>query len=337
MSEFNTIAIDLAKSVFQLCVISNQGKSIKSLRLNRTRFQDFMANRERSRIVMEACYSSHYWGRYFEKAGHEVLLIPAQHVTPFVRGNKNDKNDALAIYEASLRPNIRFVPIKAEYQQDIQCLHRMRERLVANRTSLCNQLRGLLADYGHIFPVGINAIIKGVREIIRDSSLSGSLLSELESSIVEYDYQTKRIDKINKVLKSHSDKNPHSQRLMQIPGIGAHIATAITSTVGKAEVFKNARDFAAWTGLTPRQSASGNKSVMGGITKRGDQYLRKLLVQAARHTVRWAVKESDSKLAKWINEIIVRRGLQKGVVAVAHKLARIIWCVLTREEGFKPA
>ena len=337
MNNISTIAIDLAKSVFQICIVSGHNKVSKQLRLSREKFRQFMLEQTPSRVVMEACYSSHYWARLFQQQGHQVLLIPAQHVTPFVRGNKNDQNDALAIYEASMRPNIRFVPIKSLGQQDVQSLHRMRERLVKDRTALCNQMRGLLTDYGYIFPIGINAVLKGLREILEQGELSGMMQSELNWTLTEYDLLSRRIDHINEELKRYGEQDQQCQNLISIPGIGAHIATAIKSTVGNAEVFHNSRDFAAWTGLTPRQKASGHKSVMSGITKRGDAYLRKLLVQAARHTLRWAKRNEDTNLARWMIDIVQRRGLHKGVVAIAHKLARIIWSVLTRQTVFNPA
>lgn len=335
MKNTNTIAVDLAKSVFQICILSANNKVTKHLRLNRAKFKEFLLTTNASTVYMEACYSAHYWGRFAEQAGHTVGLIPAQHVTPFVRGNKNDRNDALAIAEASRRPGIKFVQVKSEAQQDIQALHRIRERCVAARTALMNQMRGLLSDYGHVFPVGINAFLTELKSIDFSEVMSEIIQREISRTLMEYDFLTRRIEHIQKELTSYANKNAECQRLQSIPGIGPHIASAIVSSIGKGNSFESARCFAVWTGLTPIQKASGFKSVMSGITKRGDGYIRKLLVQAARHTVLWAKRNPDTKLGHWINQIMQRRGMQKGTVAVAHKLARISWILLQREQEFK--
>lgn len=335
MKNTNTVAVDLAKSVFQVCILSEHNKVLKNLRLSREKFKEFLLTTEAFNVVMEACYSSHYWGRFAQSAGHVVGLIPAQHVTPFVRGNKNDRNDALAIAEAAKRPGIRFVPIKSEQQQDVQVLHRIRERLVTSRTGLMNQIRGLLSDYGYIFPTGIESLVIALRELASTQHLSSMVRSEIEATLIEYDLLTHRIERIQKALTDYSAKSAECQRLLTIPGIGPHIASAIVSAIDKGQAFANPRDFAVWTGLTPIQRASGFKSVTSGITKRGDRYLRKMLVQAARHTARWGRRNSDTKLGQWINQIIHRRGMQKGTVAIAHKLARISWILLHKNETFK--
>jgi transposase len=337
MSKGNTVAVDLAKSVFQVCILSEQNQVVKSLRLSRPKFKEFLTTHEPSQIFMEACYSSHYWGRYAQQAGHHVGLIPAQHVTPFVRGNKNDRNDALAIAEAARRPGMRMVPVKAESQLDIQVLHRIRERCVAIRTGLMNQMRGLLSDYGYSFPEGIKSLAIKLRETIENPALSAIIRKEIEFTLVEYDLLSRRLEHLRKTLADYTGKNEDCQYLQTIPGIGPHIASAIVSTIGKGQAFSHARAFAVWTGLTPIQKASGNKSIMAGISKRGNRYLRKQFVQAARHTVRWAKRQSDTKLGRWINQIVLRRGLQKGVVAVAHKLARISWILLQKSEKFNAA
>lgn len=335
MKNTNTIAVDLAKSVFQVCILSEHNKVIKSLRLSRDKFKEFLIKTEPSMVYMEACYSSYYWGRFAQDLGHQVGLIPAQHVKPFVRGNKNDQNDALAIAEAARRPGMCFVPVKSEVQQDIKMLHTIRERCVSSRTALMNQMSGLLSDYGFIFPVGVKVFYLELRALVDSENVSSIVRSEIRWSLVEYDLITRRIEHIQKTLSDYSTQNIDCARLESIPGIGPHISSAIVSTIGKGQAFNNARDFAVWTGLTPIQKASGFKSVMSGITKRGDRYLRKLFVQAARHTAQWAKRNPETKLGQWINQIIHRRGVQKGVVAIAHKLARISWILLHKEETFK--
>jgi transposase len=335
VNNINLIAIDLAKSVFQVCLLNEHNKVIKNSKLTRAKFIDFMAQQTPTTIVMEACYSSQYWGRYFLKAGHDVKLIPAQHVTSFVRGNKNYHNDALAIAEAFLRPRMKFVPVKSIEQQEIQTLHRIRQRYVDSRISLSNQMRGLLSDYGFIFAIGTKAFEAGMLDVMEQEDIPKRVLEEINKVWLEYQALKNRISAINEKIKSIADKNVHCGLLMSIPGIGPHIATAIVSGVGNGSSFTNARELAVWTGLTPRQISSGHKAVLVGITKRGDNYVRKQLVQAARHTVRWGQKNTDTELGSWIENIIQRRGMQKGTVAVAHKLARIIWGMLHRQESFK--
>ena len=337
MIQCNTISIDLSKSVFQICILTQTNKVIKNIKLSRAKFIEFMAQQHTATIVMEACYSSHYWGRRFLEEGHQVKLIPAQHVTPFVRGNKNDHNDALAIAEAARRPFIKFVPVKTLAQQEVQTLHRIRQRYVNNRVALSNQVRGLLADYGVVFPAGVKPFEKGLVELLDNRSLPDSIHHEMRTIWCEYQSIRQRIESINNKLSQIAKQSEECQRLLTVPGIGAHIATAVVSGVGNARGFANARELAVWTGLTPRQISSGHKSTLVGITKRGDQYIRKQLVQAARHTARWAKRHPETRLGHWINQVIARRGLQKGVVAVAHKLARIIWVLLTKQETFNPA
>lgn len=311
MNNINLIAIDLAKSVFQVCLLNEHNKVIKNSKLTRAKFIEFMAQQAPTTIVMEACYSSQYWGRYFLKAGHEIKLIPAQHVTPFVGGNKNDHNDALAIAEASLRPRTKFVPVKSIEQQEIQTLHRIRQRYVDNRISLSNQMRGLLSDYGFAFTIGVKAFEAGMLDVMEQEDIPKRVMEEIHKVWLEYGALKKRIKTIDEKIKSIADKNTYCTLLMSIPGIGPHIATAIISGVGNGSSFSNARELAVWTGLTPRQISSGHKSVLVGITKRGDNYVRKQLVQAARHTVRWGQKNPDTQFGGWIESIIQRRGVQK--------------------------
>ena len=288
----STISIDLAKNVFQLMGFTEANKGVFNKRLNRAQLKHFMQMHPPCRVVMEACYSSHYWGRFFESIGHTVHLIPAQHVTPFVRGNKNDSNDTLAIFEASKRPFIRFVPIKTQTQQETLMLHRLRERLLKTRTAVTNQLRGLLADIGLVFPLGMSAFNEGMQALSLDTTLSVSVQWLVNDVYQEFKTLNLRIKAIERKLKTDIEANPLGQILLSIPGIGYLNASAFIASIGSGQAFSSARDFAVWLGITPKQFASGNKSVMGGISKRGDQYLRKQLIHGARAIIVHARKNT---------------------------------------------
>jgi transposase len=336
MTKFNTIAIDLAKNVFQVCILTPDRKVIKNRQVSRSQLPEIIVNQPKSIVAMEACYSSHYWARTFAAMGHEVRLIPAQHVKPFVRGNKNDKNDALAIAEASLRPNIKFVPLKSTEQQDIQSLHRIRDRLVMRKTGLINQTRGLLSEYGIIIPLGVPAFRKHLPALASDNEqrLSQRVKRQLLETINELFCMTDRCDQINRELVQIARLNPLCKRLMSIPGIGVINATALYAAIGNASQFSHPRELPVWLGLTPRQFASGNKSFNSGITKRGNKYLRKQLVHGARSLLYSSTKKTD-KLSVWINQIAERRGKNKAAVALASRLARLAWFVLNRNEDYR--
>ena len=330
-----TISIDLAKNVFQVMGFTSTAKTVFNKRLNRTQLRHFMQMQPPCRVVMEACYSSHYWGRTFESMKHTVHLIPAQHVTPFVRGNKNDPNDTVAIYEASFRPHIRFVPIKTEAQQEILILHRLRERLLSTRTAATNQLRGLLADFGITFPLGKAAFNKKMQELSIDKTLSVTITWLVEDVYTEYKTLALRIKTIEKQLETDIKANPLGQILLSIPGIGYLNASAFVASIGSGQAFTSAKEFAVWLGITPKQFASGNKSVMGGISKRGDQYLRKQLIHGARAIISHAGKKNDA-LSLWITQLRARKTFNCTAVATAHKLARIMWTLLQKQCHYTP-
>jgi transposase len=336
MTKLNRIAIDLAKNVFQVCGMSKNQTVIFNKKLKRTELIDFIAKHEQCEIAMEACYSSHYWARLFEEMGHTVKLIPAQHVTPFVRGNKSDHNDAIAIAEAAGRPNIKTVPIKSVEQQDIQSLHRIRERYVSNRTGLMNQIRGLVAEYGFIAPEGHAAFSKLLRELSapENGGLSPLMKRQINPILEEYCLLTDRIDDIQDQLNALAQQNPLCKLLLSIPGIGVINATAIYSAIGTGCQFKNAREFAVWLGLTPKQSSSGEKFSSSGITKRGNRYLRKQLCHGARAALSRCRKKTD-KLSIWGNQLVARRGMQKATVAMAARMARLCWVLLQRKERYQ--
>ncbi len=336
MNQHNLIAIDLAKNVFQVCGMNARQKVTFNKQLRRSELAMFMQHQPPLEVVMEACYSSHYWGRCFEAMGHTVKLLPAQHVAPFVRGNKSDHNDALAIAEAAHRPNIKSVAIKSAEQQDIQALHRLRERHVSQRTALINQTRGLLSEYGIVAPLGHKAFCVLLREISQPVArqLSAQLKTHINQIADEYYRETDRIKEMTDTLKALAVANPLCERLLTIPGIGVINATAIVSAIGNGSQFANGREFAVWLGLTPRQSSSGTTFTSGGITKRGNRYLRKQLVHGARAVLSRSKLKTDP-LSRWINQLVARRGVQKACVALATRLARIAWVVLQRQENYK--
>ncbi len=288
-------------------------------------------------IVMEACYSANYWGRLFESHGFKVSLIPAQHVKPFVKGNKNDHNDALAICEASLRPGIYFVPVKSIEQQDIQALHRIRQRKVRDRTALVNQIRGLLSEYGIIFNQGYVKMAASIPLIIEDmsSGLSFPMRDMLHSLLEELTVINKQVKNLETQIKQLADQQLNHKQLIQIPGIGLLTSSAAIAQVGDAKHFSSSRGMAAWLGLPPRHSGSGNKITNQGISKRGDRYLRTLLIHGARSVVSM-YKDQNDPLKQFANRIEKRRGKHIATVAVAHKMARIMWAILSKNQPYNP-
>jgi transposase len=336
MSKITTIGLDLAKNVFHVVCCDRHGKIIKRKMLRRSGLLTWFANLPACLIGMESCASAHHWARALQAQGHRVKLIPAQHVKPFVRGNKNDYNDALAIAEAVTRPEMRFVSIKTPQQQDIQALHRLRERRLRDRTALCNQLRGLMGEYGIVFSRGVNVLRKRIPEILEDSEnglsdLFRSLLSRGYQQLTELDAH---IDAYTEALDAHSKRDDACVRLQTIPGYGPIISSAFYSAVGNGEAYRRGRDVSASLGMVPRQHSSGDKQVLLGISKRGDRYLRSLLIHGARSVVIQAANKEDA-LSRWINKTRVARGFNKAVVALANKLARIGWAVLANNTVYQ--
>jgi len=340
MKKCNTISIELAKSVFQVAIINPRGKILSNKEMSRKRFLSFMANQKTSRIVMEACGSSNYWGRLFKEMGHEVLLVAAQHVKPFVKGNKNDANDAIAIYEASCRPKMRFVSIKSLEQQDIQAIHRVRQRLIDTRKGLMNHARGILAEYGIVFNVGISQLRAGFVSILCGDNSSKEITSTLVELTKEWYDELSILDKEiahkDKTIVKLARQSDATRRLMKVEGIGPVIATALVGSFGdKPTEFKNGRDMAAVLGLTPNQYSSGGKTNLGPITKRGDKYIRTLLVNGATSVINALGDKSDPK-SQWLRKMLARKSDNKVRIALANKMARIAWAILAKNEDYKP-
>jgi transposase len=336
MENLSTIGIDIAKSVIQVHGASKSGRRLFSKKVNRSEFLPFMANLKPCLVGMEACGGSHHWGRELSKLGHEVKLMPPQHVKPYVKTNKNDAADAEACAEAVTRPTMRFVPVKSEAQQELAMLHRVRERLIKERTALANQIRGFFTELGMVFPQGINRLQSRVTEALKkhDERLSGMFRTMMNQLLEEFTCKETEIERYEKMLEEQSRSDEQCKRLMTIPGVGVITATAIVSTIGSMNPFSNGRHFAAFLGLVPRQHSSGGKDRLGGISKRGDGYLRKLLVQGAHAVLRHSKKLKGSR-GQWLNNLILNRGRCRAAVALANKNARIIWALLTRGENYR--
>ena len=331
-----TIGIDLAKIVFQIHGVDERGKVSVRKQLKRAEMSSYFANLEPCLIGMEACGSAHYWARKLEGYGHTVKLMAPQFVKPYVKTNKNDMADAEAICEAVARPNMRFVAIKTVEQQAILSVHRARQGFVKARTAQGNQIRGLLAEFGIVIPQGIRSITKQMPEILEDgeNGLPGAmrnLLERLTENLKEMDRQVKELEE--KIQLWHRE-NAASRKLAEIPGLGPITASAIVATVGDAREFKNGRQLAAWMGLVPKQHSSGGKQTLLGISKRGDTYLRTLMIHGARAVIRFA--ENNAKPNVWLGKLMARRNKNIAAVALANKNARIVWALLANNRIFRP-
>ena len=285
---------------------------------------------------MEACGGANYWARELIALGHEVKLIAPQYVKPFVKGNKNDYNDAEAIAEASQRPRMRFVPIKSLEQQDIQNIHRQRERLKKERTALVNQIRGLLAEYGIVIRQGVTSVRRELPLVIEDAEngltvMSRELFSELFDELCSVD---ERLIGCDQRIKTLNQENELCQRLEEMLGVGPITASALYAAGGDGKDFKNGRHFSAWLGLVPSQHSSGGKAVLLDISKRGNSYLRILLIHGARALLRHSVGKAD-RLSRWAQALLERRGHNRACVAVANKLARIAWVIMSKGECYR--
>lgn len=331
----SVISIDLAKNIFQLCVLDENRQVIVNKKVKRSNLLHELRQFEPTRVVMEACYSSNPWGRRIQALGHQVELVPPFVVKPFLIGNKNDANDALAIAEASFRPNIRFVQVKSVEQQDIQSLQRIRELLVRQRTSTLNQMRGLLAEYGEAPAKLPYKLLKALPYILENAENELSLIARqfihrLHKHVEGLNNQIEEIE--NALHRLIAPKQDYAL-LLSIPGIGPTVAATIMASINDIHSYKNGRQLAAWIGLTPSQYASGETNRMGKITKRGNRCLRKMLIIGARAVLNWVDTKEDN-LNRWCQKIKAKMHGCKCVTALANKLARIIWAVLTTQQPF---
>lgn len=341
MKDISAVGIDIAKNVFFAVGMDSVGNVLFRKKLYRDGLNAWIANLPVCRIGMEACGGSHYWAREFRSYGHTVRLIAPQFVKPFVKGNKNDNQDAEAICEALMRPTMRFVSVKTQSQQEIQMLHRARERVVKQRTAIANELRGFLHELGIVIPQGITHLRSKFVSILEAEQHKLSALSlELFNQIYQsFKHQDDEVSFYDKRLRALSREHPQCVLLQELPGIGPVTSTALVAAVGETSAFKNGRQFAASIGLVPRQNSSGGKDTLLGISKRGNPYLRKLLVHGARSVLKVERRRSPehSPTTRWIQQLIARRGMQRATVALANKNARIVWSLLAHGQPYNPS
>jgi transposase len=336
MLHITHIGIDVAKQVFQVHGVDERGHTVLRRRIARSQVRTVLAQVPPCVVGLEACGSAHYWARELRALGHDVRLMAPQFVTPYRKNDKNDGNDAEAICEAVGRPHMRFVPVKDVGQQAVLTVHRARQLLIAERTALVNQSRGLLAEFGLIVPVGIGALRRlwpSLLEAPDVPALAREVFTDLADRLRAVDERIATYD--HRVVQLARQTEP-AQRLMQVPGVGPVTATALIATVGNAHAFRNGRQLAAWLGLVPRQHSSGGTRRLGRITKRGDVYLRTLLIHGARAVMRHLARRTDAT-SRWVTALHARRGFNKAVVALAAKQARILWALLATGRTYQPA
>lgn len=332
------MGIDLAKQVFQLHGVDRTGKVLIRKQLRRAQMLDYFSKQTACLIGMEACSGAHYWARELTKLGHDVRLMAPQFVKPYVKSGKNDANDAEAICEAVGRPNMRFVAIKTIEQQVVQAEHRIRARLIRSRTALSNEIRGLLAELGIVVAASLGRLRRAIPELLEDgeNGLPGNfrvLLAKLSEELRVIDDTIATYDA--RIAQS-AREDDRIKRLLEVEGMGPVVASALVAAVGSANQFSNGRDMAAWLGLTPKQHSSGGKSRLSGISKRGDKYVRTLLIHGARAALNAAKNKEDGR-SRWVMSLSTRRNKNIATVALANKNARIAWSILSRGESYRKA
>ena len=334
--EIVTLGLDLGKSYVHMIGFDSAGRIALRRRVRRGRLVAEVANMPACLIGMEACGGAHHLGRALEVQGHTVRLMPPQYVKPFVKANKNDYRDAEANAEAVQRPTMRFVPIKSETQQDLQTIHRVRQRLVGRRTALINQLRAILLERGITAAQGRRALDKRLPDILanEDNGLSARVRHLLEDMRVEWRELDLRIAEFDAELAATARHNEACRRLCEIPGIGPLNATALVAAVGNGAAFSRGRDMAAWLGLVPREHSTGRKQCLLGISKRGNKYLRTFLIHAARAALPHLAERPDT-LGRWLQGLLARVHRNKVAVALANKLARFAWAVLAGDRPYQ--
>lgn len=332
----SVLGIDLGKNVCSIVGLDASGAVVLRRRVKRETLIGLVAKLPASIIAMEACCDAHYLGRLFADQGHDVRLMSPEYVRPYIKAQKNDDRDAEGIAEAATRPTMRFVELKSQEQLDMQTLHRSRDRLVAERTSLINQLRAILLERGIVVPQGKHRLERYLISLMDEQRTEGlssrirALIADARAQWLELD---RRIAVLTKEFVAFSKQNEDARRLATIPGVGVMIASALIAAIGKAEAFEHGRDLAAWLGLVPRQSTTGGKPKLLGISKRGNKYLRKLLIHGARAALPH-IAARDTSLGRWAKQLLARVHKNVAIVALANKLARIAWSVLRRGEGF---
>lgn len=339
MNKLSRIGIDLAKNVFQLHGTDRHGKVMWKRRLSRNKWLKALleVSTPDCEIGMEACGGAHHWARILQSYGYTVKLIPPQFVKPYVKSNKNDANDAEAICEAMSRPGMRFVSVKTAEQQDIQALHRVRSGLMTERTALANRIRGLVAEYGLVAPQAFTALKRAIPDWLAeaDNGLSARFRLVLHGLGKDLTRLEQRIAELDKEITLVAQSNPVTQRLQQLRGVGPLVATALVATVGTGQQYAKGKQMAASLGLTPRQHSSGNKDRLLGISKRGDAYLRTILIHGARAVVSQA-KHRDDRLSRWCTALARRRHTNVAAVALANKTVRMAWAMMQNNTDYDP-
>lgn len=335
--QVSTIGIDLAKNVFQVHGVDAQGKVVLMRQLRRKQVLEFFAKISSCLVGMEACATGHHWAREIGKLGHEVKLIPPSYVKPYVRRQKNDAADAAAICEAVTRPSMRFVPVKSVEQQATLAVHRARALLIGQRTQITNALRAHLAELGLVADEGrdgLASLISIVEEEATSQSLPIAMLQALRALISHLTSVQQQIGELDRAIHAQHRANPVSRRLESIPGIGVIGATAIAATVTDPGAFKSGRELAAWIGLVPRQNSTGGKERLGGISKQGDRYLRRLLVAGAMAVIQHARRHPEKQ--PWITKLLAKKPAKVVAIAVANKSARIAWAIMSNGGIYRP-
>lgn len=336
--EIRSAGIDLGKTTFHLVALGVRGQVLVRKKFSQKQLLVFTANMPTTLIGLEACSGAHFLGRALRQQGHEVRLIPAQFVKPFVKSNKNDFLDAEAIAEAVDRKNMRFVPIKTDDQLDLQALHRVRDRLVSRRTAVINQLRAFLLERGIVFRKGAARLRKQMPETLENANLTLSLRMRNLLYLLWQEWKALdlQVEDLSTEMETLAASDPMCQRLLPIPGVGSLVATAIVAAIGNGAAFRKGREFAAWLGLVPKQHSTGGKARLLGISKRGNPYLRKMLIHGARCVV-MRLKRERAPFGAWMNGLEARAPRNVLIVATANKLARIIWAVLSSGENYRAA
>ena len=331
-----SVGIDLGKTTFHLVALGERNKILLRRKFSRSQLLAYTANLPASLIGLEACTGSHFIGTALREQGHQVRLIPAQFVKPYRKSNKNDFIDAEAIAEAVAKQNMRFVQIKTQEQLDWQAMHRVRDRLVQRRTALINEIRGFLLERGITFPAQPLHLRKNLPTVIEDAeqNLSGRLRWLLQRLWQEWKQTEIDIETVTDEIERISTEDERCRRLRQIPGIGPLVSTAMVAAIGNGAAFRRGRDFAAWVGVVPRQYSTGGKQKLYGISKRGNVYLRRMLIHGAR-AVLFRVKYDTAGLGQWVHRLAQRAPRNKVVVAIANKLARIAWAVLSSGKDYR--
>lgn len=337
MHQHTAIGIDLAKRVFQVCIIDTRNQQVQvNKALKRYELLDFIRQQPRCRVFMEACGGSHYWARQIKAIGHDVGLISPQFVTPFRKGHKTDANDALAIVEAGLRPNMRFVPTKAIEQQDIQSLHRIRDRCIKQRTQLTNQMHGLLQEYGIICGRGQKSLTQAVWRAVEDveNELTMLMRQLLTEQMEELEQLNDRLLNLDQQVEQVSRAFAPCRQLMAIEGIGIVSATQLYSTLGDGRAFQNGRQASAYIGLTPKQYSSGGSATMRGIGRTGQLSLKCALIRGGHAAIRVLGDKQDAR-SRWLRDLVSRVGKNRAAVALANKNVRIAWAILCRKTSYR--